>query len=278
MDEHDDRALPPEQQKVRDRIRGLRPVAADPAFRDQLQERFASGRLVPSARASRPRSALARRIGWIAIPAAAAAVIALVFFLNRGGGLEIQPISEHGTIRVAGRSVNVTQTAALVRALRPGRSIETDADAQLDMLAGGMLLVEVTPSTDMTVPETGRRGGRTAFSFHVTGGEVRLMTGPRFAGASLEVTTPQGVIEVTGTTVSVDCDDTGTCVCVMHGTAMVGTGPNDMQPVPSGMRKVMPSNGAAAYITRIEPTHLAGILDFEARHPEMHPAGAPDGS
>jgi len=269
MNERDDQALPPKEAAVRERIRRLPPAAADPAFREQLMERFVSGRLVPSARAQRRGRTLPHWARWAAIPAAAAAVVALVFFLNRGTGWEIQAISERGTIRVEGRPIAMSEAGALEKALVPGRAIETDADAHLEVLADGMVLVEVNPATAMTLPQTRTDDGRKAISFHVDGGEVRLMTGPRFAHARLDVSTPEGTVQVTGTTVSIDRDMKGTCVCVMHGTALVGTSAGDMEPVPSGMRKVMPSDGTPAYVTVIEPTHQAGILDFEARHPEM---------
>lgn len=273
MNPMDDQALSAKEAAVRERIRRLPPATADDAFREQLMERFVSGRLVPSARGQRPRRPLPAWARWAAIPAAAAAVVALVFFLNRGPGWDIRAISQGGTIRVEGRPVAVSEPGALERALRPGRPIETDADARLELLADGMLLVEVTPATALTVPESKRDGDLTALTFRVDRGEVRLMTGPRFARASLDVATPEGSVRLTGTTVAINRDDTGTCVCVMNGTALVGTGAADMEPVPSGMRKVMPAGGAPAYITEIEPGHKAGILGFEARHPEMHAGG-----
>lgn len=270
MNEHDDDALSAREAAVRERIRNLPPVAADPAFREKLHERFVSGRLVPSARAQRGGRRTPYWVRWAAIPAAAAAVVALVFFLNRDAGWSIQPMSERGAIRVAGQPVDASVRGALARRLKPGVAVETGDDGHVELLADGVLLVEVMPASALTVPNARRSAGHDALAFGVTRGEVRLMTGPRFAGSDLEVTTPEGTVRITGTTVAIDRDDNGTCVCVMHGTAMVGTRAGDMEPVPSGMRKVMPAGGAHAYITRIEPTHLAGLEDFEARHPEMH--------
>jgi ferric-dicitrate binding protein FerR (iron transport regulator) len=157
----------------------------------------------------------------------------------------------------------------LARVATPGSLIETTDGGHFELIRPRFMIVEVTPGSRLTLPGAPNRWFGRTVSCRVEQGEVRFLSGPDFPGASLEVTTPDGRIEMTGTIIAVNIDDTGTCVCVMYGTAQVGTGPDDMEEIPSGMRKVLPRD-AEPFIDEIKPMHRDGLLEFDARHPEMH--------
>src|SRR5207249_4248121 len=59
-------------------------------------------------------------------------------------------------------------------------------------------------------------------------------TGGRFHGARLAITTPDATIHVTGTTLAVIAEATGTCVCVLEGTAHVAPHQGKMTRVTPG--------------------------------------------
>ena len=85
-----------------------------------------------------------------------------------------------------------------------------------------------------------------------------------FAGTELRVYTPEGLVVVTGTLLSVQSDEGGTCVCVLEGTAQVGVDEDDLEPVTPGYRKIMLRDGTKEIIP-VKPMHRDGVLDFQKR-------------
>jgi ferric-dicitrate binding protein FerR (iron transport regulator) len=256
-----------EENDIPRRVEELPPVEADADFRERLRSAFVGGRL----ETERPRQAESaekkRRIAWWhwVVPAAAAAVLlAGIVTLNRGPDLRVLEVTGQGEARVDGRRVALDNIEALRADVHAGSEIETPAGTLVDLLAKDVAMFEITGGTHMSIPEMpGRWFGReAACSLFV--GEVRIKTGSRFPGSKLVVVTPEGIVEIAGTLLSVQRDSGGTCVCVLEGTAYVGVDQNDMQAVEPGYRKVMLTDGTVE-IMPVEPTHRDGVLDFDER-------------
>lgn len=249
-----------DESTVAEWLRDLAPVEADPEFRERLASAFASGDIEdaaqPAGRAA-PAPSPAPWWRWL-VPVAVAAVAAFVIVvINRGPMLEFVEVTGAGTILVDGRPESAGT-------LRPGASITVPADMTVDLAAADIALWEVTAGTRMTVPRMpGRWFARTSVcSLFV--GEMRLKTGGQFAGGTLLVYTPEGMVEVTGTLLSIQCDENGTCVCVLEGVANVGVNEEDLEPVEPGFRKIMLRDGTVDIIP-VKAMHRDGVLDFDAR-------------
>jgi ferric-dicitrate binding protein FerR (iron transport regulator) len=247
-------------------IRELPTVEADPSFRARLRSEFASGQ-IDAAPTAGPARAERKRAGawwrWVLAPAAAAAVIILVVMLNRGPALRVVATQGSGTVDVGGQSTPL-DAEQMTRRLAAGAQIETPEGVSVDLLADGVALYEVAALTRMTIPETPGRWFSRAVSCSLYVGEIRLKTGSGFSGSELVVYTPEGMVEVTGTLLSIQRDDSGTCVCVLEGVARVGVNENDLEPVTPGFRKVMMSDGTEDIIP-VKPMHRDGVLDFDRR-------------
>jgi ferric-dicitrate binding protein FerR (iron transport regulator) len=262
-------------QDIQRRVRELPAVEADADFRERLRSAFAEGRLEAEAR-SRPqeeppprdaRAGRKPRFAWWhwMIPAAAAAVILIVVgTLNRAPELRVAQVTGHGDVRVDGSSIPLDDSRALGESIRPGIEIEMPEDAVIDLLAGDVILFEVTGGTRMSIPAVPNRWFGRVVECSLSVGEMRIKTGKGFPGSELLVMTPEGRVEISGTMVSIERSPGVTCVCVVEGIAHVGTDREDMQPVQPGYRKVMFGDGEAKIIP-IEPIHEEGVLDFDSR-------------
>jgi hypothetical protein len=241
-------------------------VEADPAFRDRLRSAFVSGELdakgAPEPGRPSQRSGL-RWWHWL-VPATAVAVAAALFVLNPGPPLRVASMPEEGYVRIAGAPIQLIDTGKLNDALVPGASVALPPDETLDLVADGTVLYEVVGGTRMTLPATPGRWFSRAPTCSLFAGEIRMKTGAQFAGASLRVYTPDGMVVVTGTLLSIQSDAGGTCVCVLEGTAEVGINEADLQPVPPGNRKIMLKDGTVEIIP-VKPMHRDGVLDFDQR-------------
>lgn len=250
-----------DEKTVSDWMHELPRAEADPAFRDRLASAFASGEIDVAAsgpeRSAGPQRAQLPWWRWIVPAVAAVSGLFIVMSLNRGPLLEVAEISGANQIVVAGRAVSSGTIDA-------GTTIEVPTDVTLDLIASDVALWEVTPGTRMTIPRLpGRWFGReSACSLFV--GEMRLKTGAQFAGGTLRVYTPDGMVEVTGTLLSIQCDEGGTCVCVLEGVARVGVDESDLETVEPGLRKIMLRDGTKEIIP-VKPMHRDGVLDFDAR-------------
>jgi ferric-dicitrate binding protein FerR (iron transport regulator) len=223
MSAHDPDLLTPEEQTARDAVRSLGRPAAGAAYRARLKQEFASGVRARAPEHARPAIPLWRRpaLGWIVLPAAAAAAFFVVVALNRGPSWELVASRGTGSVVVDGVPVPLADATGLQRRLRRGVRLRLPEGGEVDLALPGQLALQVTPGTDVTLPAAagrwfGRRG-RTS----VAHGEVRITTGAAFHGARLEVDTPEAMVEVTGTTLAVICEPTGTCVCVLEGRVRV---------------------------------------------------------
>ncbi len=275
--EHPD--LTPEEERARERLRALSPVGADPAFRAELREQFVSGRIDREAgekAAAEPRPTaksvdrgkpnLLRRRGRLLAVAVAAGLLALVIWRSdRPLHPELVDLTGTGTVAVNGEVFDLADRVSISRALKGGATLVLSDDATLDVRYGATFLLQYDPNTRATLPGPfGGKEGRDARA-RVDVGELRVLTGPDFVASTIRIDSPEGLIRVTGTMISIWCDDTGTCVCVHEGTASVGVDEEDMESVPAGRRKVMPKD-KEPFLDDIAPPHFEHLLLFEEKY------------
>ncbi len=259
--------LTPDQERARELVRALPALEADPAVKARLKRAFVSGELAtkPRERTIRLRPAL-RFPRWIFAAAAVAAILVVVPILNRGPAPTIPVSGVRGEVSIDGISIPAAEKERIAERLRPGARISLSDESELDVLYAETVVYQLAPETEMTLPASpGRWYGRNV-SCELDYGELLILTGPDFPGKRLVVQTPEGTTVVTATLISVFRDSTVTCVCVYHGTASVGIDAEDMEAVPSGMRKVMFSNGRPSIVTEIAPPHEEHLITFEKKY------------
>ena len=273
-------ALTSDQERARAALSSLATPPADPEFRARTRDAFITGALgVPGRAGGRFRGAPGRRAlagsawRWAAFPAAAVALFLIVGLINRGPGWRISASRGAGIAVVDGRPVPMNHTEELARVIRPGARIQVPEGSELELVSTRQIAMDLTPGTDATVPEIpGRWYGRRVRA-EVLAGEVRLMTGPRFEGARLSITTPAARVEVTGTTLAVICDPEGTCVCVLEGKVRVGARDGPMETVRQGRRRFVFNDGRAE-AAEIRPTELVQLGELrERKRPLLEHAG-----
>lgn len=259
--------MTPDEERARKALGSLPLVDADPAFRQRLKADFVAGRL-EGGRESAPRRRPARRGLFrpgLLVPAAVAAILLLVALLNRGPALELADVTGAGTITVDGQEFAAGDRDGLERAIRPGSRIELSDSVVLDVLYEETAAFRIASAT-ATIPHAPGRWFGKSLACALENGEYQVLTGPAFPGIDLTVETPEGLIEVTGTLVSVVRDESGTCVCVHEGEANVGVGEGDLEAIPAGKRKVMFADGRPPIVTPIAPPHRDHLIEFEARY------------
>lgn len=236
--------LTPDQQRAREALRELPVPAAEPAFRARLKHDFASGRIGErrSLELAPPRYRQ-HRLGRAAVPAAAVVLIAVVAALNQPPSWRLAAVAGGGTALVNGTPVPLSPAAAIERRLEPGARVRLPGTASVTLASAGRMLLELTPGTELTLPEApGRWFGRTGHS-KLERGELHVTTGRAFEGARLAIETTEARIEVTGTTFAVLCLPVGTCVCVYEGTVRVGDRRGQWASVAAGRRREVFKDG-----------------------------------
>jgi ferric-dicitrate binding protein FerR (iron transport regulator) len=128
----------------------------------------------------------------------------------------------------------------------------------------GIGVYELVPGTRVTLPGVPGRWWRRTVVGSVLVGEFRFKSEPGFSGSQLTLHTPEGLVEITGTLLSIQCDDSGTCVCVLEGHVRVGVDRDDLELIEPGSRKVMLRNGEVK-IVPVKPMHRDGVLEFADR-------------
>jgi hypothetical protein len=257
----------PEEERTREAIRSLPLVSADPQFRARLKSQFVSGTID-----ARPAGAKVRpRIGWralvprILIPVAAAVILIIAVILNLGPPMRLADVTGEGTVRVEGTTYDASDRESIARAVHPGARVELSEGVDIDVMYPETVVFELASATGTLPRGPARWFGRTGEG-RLEMGEIRVLTGPDFHGARLDIETPEGKIEVTGSLVSVARDTSGTCVCVRRGTARVGVDAADMQWIAAGKRKVMFADGRPSIVTDIAPPHEAHLIEFENKY------------
>jgi ferric-dicitrate binding protein FerR (iron transport regulator) len=232
---------PQQDAKLRDLVARLPDASPSPEFLSRLRRDFQSGSIQPVAP---PVVPLWRRPAylWTTTALGLAAAILLVLLANRGPEWQMVRASGSGTLFVGGTEIALENVEQELTMLRPGTTLRLQGDetASLDLFYPGLFSLQVTPGSSLSLPSSpGRWFGRRS-SFHVAEGEVRVVTGPRFPGARLQVTAPGTEVHVLGTTFAVIATADSTCVCVLEGTAkMMMPQESSMMPVPPMRRRTV---------------------------------------
>lgn len=280
MSERENMDLTPEEERIRESLRGLGEVRADEAFRARLRAQFVSGGLAadsgtesptaadPAAPAPAPRVVAlpARRRRWplILVPAIAAALT--VIFLGGGDPTwQLQDVQGTGSITINGQSADAGDRAAIAALVVPLARISVPEGVQIDLVLDGVMVVGVAGPADFTLPDA-PKDKDPVYAATVHEGDFRIKTGPEFPGCEALLLTTEGRVEITGTTVAVFKNADVTCVCVLEGTAQIGRDDTHLDPVSGGMRKVMFADGRDPMIMPIEPDHARALQEFEDRN------------
>ena len=294
MNDRPDDRLSEEDERVRRALLDAPPPRADDAFRERLRDAFVSGAIevsgtrearVRSRRRTVPIRGLAPRSRapvWIAASLAAAAAITIVIgTLNQGQKWMVTGVRGEGAVAVDGETVPLSDRTALNRLIVPGAEVKIPDGVEIDLVSGGVMALQLTRRTDLTIPPPPTRWINRRTEIHVRYGDIRMTTGPDFHGTRLNVVTPEAAVEVVGTTLAVIVQTNGTCVCVLEGTARVGrmtpNGPTDIQPVSGGrLRFVWKENRppSSDHMRDMERIKLAQFRDTQ--RPWLEGTPAPD--
>jgi ferric-dicitrate binding protein FerR (iron transport regulator) len=267
MTEQEHGPISAEEGRAREALRQTQSPQPDPAFRTRLREEFISGRLSE-------RKVFAIRKQWFSRPAArvvlaAAASVAIIVgaLMNRGPAWVIMSSSGTGMVQVDGDAVPIERLEELRDRIRPGAEVTIPERGRLELMAKRTLLLELTPGTRFTLPPPPARWLGRDVELYARSGILRATTGPGFPGARLMIRSPEAEIHVIGTTFTVILEPTGTCVCVLEGTAEVGPRGGAMMSVASGHRGYVFRNGQPPVVAAIRPSELIELARFRStRH------------
>ena len=264
--------LTPDEKRASDAVRALAAPHAEAAYRARLKREFVSGALAAPTRPPRAAIPLLRRpaLAWAALPAAAAAALIVVSALNRGPTWELVASRGAGEAVVDGVPVPLTHADELQRRLRRGARLRLPSDGEIEIALPGQMALQVTAGTDVTLPAAvGRWLGRSARA-SVAHGELRITTGAGFHGARLAVETPEAMVEVTGTTLAVICEPTGTCVCVLEGRVRVaGQAEGAGVMVSEGRRRYVFNDARPPESAEIRSNEQASLREFREQKRAM---------
>jgi hypothetical protein len=200
--------------------------------------------------------------------AAAAALVVTVLALDRGPAWTLLDTSGVGIVIVDGVPVPLEHREELARALRPGVRVRVPEGAAIEVANPGNLVMQITGGTDATIPQApGRWFGRRIHA-GIEAGELRITTGPAFAGAHLAVSSPEAEVEVKGTTLAVICESGGTCVCVFDGAVKVGEKRGPMVEVEHGHRRFVFNDGRDPEMAEIRETEVSKLGEFRDQRSE----------
>jgi ferric-dicitrate binding protein FerR (iron transport regulator) len=255
-----------DETRVLERIRISSAPTAGGAFRERLKREFVSGDfgerrgILPL-----PQRRRTHRVRWMAGLAAAAAAMILTLALNQAPRWTALPGAGSGTVVVDGVALPIGDAAGLTRHLRPGSRLVLRGTKDLDLVSSGLLALQLSPGTEVVLPTPpGRWFGRAARG-SVDRGHLRITTGRHFDGSRLAITTPDATVHVTGTTLAVIAEPTGTCVCVLEGTAHVRPHRGTMTPVPPGTRCEVARGDASSHSGEIRVAERPKLLDLRDR-------------
>jgi ferric-dicitrate binding protein FerR (iron transport regulator) len=267
MNERQGSGLTPDEKRTCEAVRALPRVDADPAFRQRLKADFVAGRLCEGTGGAKKRRAPRRwflRPGLL-VPVAVAVILIFAGVLNRGPALQLADVAGEGTVTVNGKVFETSNRDGIEQAIRPGSRVELSDGVAVDVLYAETAVYQLASAT-ATIPKAPGRWFGKAGEGWLEKGEFQVLTGPGFEGAGLTIQTSEGIIQVTGTLLSVVKDAEVTCVCVHHGTARVGIDTEDLEDIPAGKRKVMFADGRPPIVTPIAPPHQDHLVEFESKY------------
>jgi len=270
MSERKEMNLTPEERALQDAIRDLGEVRPDADFQARLRQSFISGDIDaagPELVAAAPVAAKAKviRWPWLAVPALAAAVLALFMLWGGGTTWSVHAIRGQGIIKVDGLPVASSDADRLNELVRPGSRLVVPAGVELELVYGNVFVLALIQDTEAVIP-TAPNGGSEPVVATVDHGEFLIRTGPGFPGETLHLVTTEGLTEIVGTIVAINKGEGFTCVCVLEGTARIGRDRAHLTAISAGNRKVMFADGREPMLTPNEPAHEKDMKEFEARN------------
>lgn len=273
--------LDEQQRLAQEAVRSLPRPQASADFRARLKQQFVAGEIpetplsnleapgpdfvpAPAETGIRPETQHLGRLwlGWTAL-ATAAVVAAVVLGFNSLPGPRLVATNGVGTVTVAGRSYEATDTAGLDAALRSGARVEVGQGSQVDIVYPGSFVMRAAEGTDVILPDRPGRWFRRTVEAPMQIGEVSVRTGPDLAGGALIVRTDEGRAIIHGTLISVMRNEMATCVCLFEGTAEMMSGGRLLGDIPPGQRWVIMRDGSEPQLMDIEPTHEQHMLDMD---------------
>lgn len=272
------------ERDTRAALAALEAPAAGAAFRARLAAAFAAGTIAagrfselaaadapgaPDDAEDAPRARIVRgpwgRVRrWTLAAAAAAAVVAFAAGQNLGPDWRVTAAEGNGTVVVGDRAIPMLHAEDLARALRRGGRLRVQ-EGSLVVAAGGDLMIEITPGTELTLPPAPNRFWSRAARARIETGECRITTGAGFRGATFAIATPEAAVEVRGTTLAVIREPAGTCVCVLEGAVRVGRAGAAMAPVASGRLRFVYAEDRPAKEAAIRPVEDQKLRMFRDR-------------
>ncbi len=208
-----------------------------------------------------PKRVRTKRPLWYGVALAVTAALLLYVALKPRSFIEVADLQHVGPIVVDGIRFETGSAIDVRSAIRPGAHVRVGEGSEFVISFGDVLLFQASSGADFTVPIVSASDPTSWFG-SLEDGEVRFMTGNDFPGHTIAMSTPEGIVEVRGTMVSVYRDEGATCICVHEGTAMIGASKDDMQPIAAGQRLVLPRD-AAPFVDDIAPPHEKDLVDFQ---------------
>jgi ferric-dicitrate binding protein FerR (iron transport regulator) len=260
--------LTPEEARVREILRATPAPRPNADFRARLKQEFVNGILESSAPARIVRIPWHRRpmTQWGGVALAAAAALLVASVLNQAPDWQVTSIHGAGIVSFDGVPVATTNPIELSRHARPGVFVQVGDGVDFEIASRGMMAVEYTSGAQASLPQPPGRWFQRRSVAEVRGGEIRVVTGRDFSGARLRVETPEARVEVTGTSLAVICEPTGTCVCVMEGKVRVGTrGGTSMADVVAGRRRYVFADGRPDENAEMRPSEHAELPAMRER-------------
>jgi len=256
--------LTPQESRARDLVRALAVPRAEPTFRERLRRQFVAGTIAaPAPRVVALPRRRATNLAWGM--AAAAALVVVIAIANRGPVWSVERATGEGMAIVDDRPVPLAHPDELGQRLRRGARVQLPSGSTLEVTSPGVMALQITGGTDMTLPPLPGVWLRRSVRGEMRSGEIRIATGAHFRGARLDLVTPEAHVMVTGTTLAVICEPTGTCVCVDDGIVMVGEKAGEMVAVTKGHRRYVFNDGRPPESADIRPTERTELPVFRAR-------------
>ncbi len=249
---------------------GSTPVPpASAAGREAARTAFLEGGRVPRAPAAvvpmPPRRRVSRRvIGSLAL---AASLVMMLWFGSR-------PTDAWRVARVEGGGAGFVDGAPIEAGASfafGGDSSGEDYGLYLDL--GERLHGCLPAGSRVRLPQgPGRVGGRSRM-VSVETGDLFASSGARKLGFDLVVATENARVRVVGTTFAVRVNESGTCICLLHGDVDIEpTGAEDTLRVPRGQRLQVFADGRDPIVMPLDP---AEIEILETLHSTGLAPGAP---
>jgi hypothetical protein len=275
-------ALPEWREKeLANELHELPGTPADPEFRERLRRNFVSGAVGAPRHGQgghrRPTTGWLRGLG---LAAAAVALLAIGLSLLRPRTeAEAPRWSTHASgaqasrIRIGDRVLTLpADTREFAAALDAGIAFTIEDTLTLDLVLGRLMSVQVTPGTSVRLPA--RSPGTQSLAGDLLAGEIRVSTGPDFAGRTLSFHATGAEVLVRGTTFAVIRGADSTCVCVYEGRVDIHPDSGAAAPLDAGLRWIHADGAPEARTEPITPMEAMKLQMFrDAAIERTRPAG-----